>query len=94
MHAYDCVLIRVNHYLMVLVLRKTMVTTENNKVLMATQSSLESFNPAAGSIEDYKKHFDFHCTAHQILEARQKALFDSNCRDTFAKLKPSSAQPR
>ena len=45
------------------------------EILMATQSSLESFNPAAESIEDYKERFDFHCTAHQIPEGRRKALF-------------------
>ena len=58
------------------------------KVLMATQSSLESFNPAAESIEDYKERFDFHCTAHQIPEGRRKALFLTRIgRDAFAKLK-------
>ena len=55
---------------------------------MATQSSLESFNPAAESIEDYKERFDFHCTAHQIPEGRRKALFLTQIgRDAFAKLK-------
>ena len=59
------------------------------KVLMATQSSLESFNPAAESIEDYKEWFDFHCTAHQIPEGRQKVLCltQIGC-EAFAKLKP------
>ena len=58
------------------------------KALMATQSSLESFNPAAESIEDYKERFDFHCTAHQIPEGRRKALFLTRIgRDAFAKLK-------
>ena len=42
---------------------------------MATQSMLESFNPTVESIEDYKERFDFYCTAHQIPEARHKALF-------------------
>ena len=42
---------------------------------MATQFSLESFNPVAESIKDYKERFDFYCTAHQIPEARRKALF-------------------
>ena len=55
---------------------------------MATQSSLESFNPATESIEDYKERFDFYCTTHQVPEARQKALFLTRIgRDTFAKLK-------
>ena len=62
----------------------------NLKVLMATQSSLESFNPAAESIEDYKERFDFHCAAHQIPEGRRKALFLTRIgRDAFAKLKVS-----
>jgi len=55
---------------------------------MATQSLLESFNPTAESIEDYKERFDFHCTAHRIPEGRRKALFLSRIgRDAFAKLK-------
>ena len=33
---------------------------------MATQSTLEVFNPEIESIDDYKERFDFHCTAHQI----------------------------
>ena len=58
------------------------------KVLMATQSSLESFNPAAESIEDYKEWFDFHCTAHQIPEGRRKALCLTRIGcEAFAKLK-------
>ena len=62
--------------------------TENCKMMMDTQSSLESFNPSAESIEDYKEWFDFYCTAHQILKARRKALFLTriDC-DAFAKLK-------
>ena len=54
-------------------------TTENCKMIMATQSSLESLNPSAESIEDYKERFDFYCTAHQIPEARRKALFLTRC---------------
>ena len=55
---------------------------------MATQFSLESFNPSAESIEDYKERFDFYCTTHQILEARRKALFFTRIgRDAFTKLK-------
>ena len=55
---------------------------------MATQSMLESFNPTVESIEDYKERFDFYCTAHQIPEARRKALFLTRIeRDAFATLK-------
>ena len=61
---------------------------ENYNWKMASQSSLESFNPAVESIEDYKERFDFYCTAHQIPEARRKALFLTRIgRDAFAKLK-------
>jgi len=65
-----------------------MVMTENYNWKMASQSSLESFNHAVESIEDYKEQFDFYCTTHQIPEARRKALFLTRIgRDAFAKLK-------
>ena len=88
-HVQDCALIRVSRYLVAGVWWNiTVATTENWKMTMATQSSLESFNPSAESIEDYKERFDFYCTAHQIPEARQKALFLTRIgRDAFAKLK-------
>ena len=52
---------------------------------MATQSTLEVFNPEIENIDDYKERFDFHCTTHQTPDARRKALFLTRiCREAFA----------
>ena len=55
---------------------------------MVVQSTLDSFDPAVESVDDYKERFDFHCTALGIPEERQKALF-LTCigRDVFVKVK-------
>ena len=88
-HAQDCALIRMSRYVVAGVWWNiTVATTEKWKMTMATQFSLESFNPSAESIEGYKERFDFYCTAHQIPEARRKALFLTRIgRNAFAKLK-------
>ena len=55
---------------------------------MAGPLTLESFDPAVKTVDDYKERFDFHCTALGIREDRQKALF-LTCigRDVFVKVK-------
>ena len=55
---------------------------------MASSVTLESFNAGVEDIDDYKEHFDFHCTANQVADGRQKALFLTRIgRDAFLKLK-------
>lgn len=55
---------------------------------MASQSTLEPFDPTVESVEDYKERFDFHCTALGIREERQKALFLTRIgREAFLKVK-------
>ena len=55
---------------------------------MAGPSTLESFDPAVETVDDYKERFDFHCTALGIREERQKALFLTRIgRDVFVKVK-------
>ena len=61
---------------------------------MASNSMLETFDPAVESVDDYKEHFDFHCTATGVRQDRQKALFLSRVgREVFAKVK-TLASPR
>ena len=55
---------------------------------MASPSTLELFDPAVESVDDYKERFDFHCTALGIREERQKALFLTRIgREAFSKVK-------
>ena len=55
---------------------------------------LETFDPAVESVDDYKERFDFHCTATEVKQDRQKALFLSRIgREVFAKVK-TLASPR
>jgi len=55
---------------------------------MATQLTLEVFNHEIESINDYKEHFNFHCTGHQIPKTHWKALFLTRIgSEAFAKLK-------
>ena len=61
---------------------------------MASNSMLETFDPAVESVDDYKECFDFHCTATGVKQDRQKALFLSRIgREVFAKVK-TLASPR
>ena len=49
---------------------------------------VEPFDPAIERIEDYKERFDFYCTAHGIVEDKQKALFlTKKGQKMYAKLK-------
>ena len=55
---------------------------------MASSASLEVFNVEIEGIDDYKEHFDLHCTANQVAEGCRKALFLTRIgRDAFLKLK-------
>ena len=55
---------------------------------MAGPLTLESFDSAVETVDDYKERFDFHCTALGIREDRQKALFLTRIgRDVFVKVK-------
>ena len=48
---------------------------------------VEPFDPATEQIEDYKERFDFYCTAHGIIEDKQKALFSTRVgQKMYAKL--------
>lgn len=42
---------------------------------MDTLRSSDPFDPDVESINDYKERFDYHCTAHGIVDERKKALF-------------------
>ena len=42
---------------------------------MASNSTLEAFNPAVESVDDYKERFDFYCTAAGVRQDQCKALF-------------------
>ena len=63
---------------------------------MASNFMLETFNPAVESVDDYKEHFNFHCTATGVRQDRQKALFLSRIgQEVFAKVKPKTlSRPR
>ena len=55
---------------------------------MAGPLTLESFDPAVKTVDDYKERFDFHYTTLGICEERQKALFLTRIgRDVFVKVK-------
>ena len=55
---------------------------------MTSPSTLEPFDPAVESVDDYKERFDFHCVALGIKEERQKALFLTRIgREVFVKVK-------
>jgi len=55
---------------------------------MASPSTLELFDPAVESVDDYKERFDFHCTALRIREERQKVLFLTRIGcEAFSKVK-------
>ena len=55
---------------------------------MVSPSTLEAFDPTVESVDDYKERFDFHCTALEICEERQKALFLMRIgREVFVKVK-------
>ena len=41
---------------------------------MASLVNLDVFKANVESIDNYKEHFDFHCTANQISEGQKKAL--------------------
>ena len=61
---------------------------------MASNSMLETFDPAVESVDDYIERFNFHCTATGVRQDRQKALFLSRIgREVFAKVK-TLASPR
>ena len=61
---------------------------------MASNSMLETFDPAVGSVDDYKERFNFHCTVTGVRQDRQKALFLSRIgREVFVKVK-TLANPR
>ena len=42
---------------------------------MASNSTLETFDPAVESMDDYKERFDFYCTAAGVHQDQLKALF-------------------
>ncbi|XP_065891627.1 uncharacterized protein [Dysidea avara] len=55
---------------------------------MASNSTLETFNPAVESVDDYKERFDFYCTAAGVHQDRLKALFLARVgREVFSKVK-------
>ena len=55
---------------------------------MAHYYLVEPFDPATEQIEDYKERFDFYCTAHGIMEDKQKALFLTRIgQKIYAKMK-------
>jgi len=61
---------------------------------MASNSTLETFDPAVESVDDYKERFDFYCTAVGVRQDRLKALFLARVgREVFSKVK-TLASPR
>ena len=42
---------------------------------MEASHNLEPFDPELERIDDYKKRFDFYCTAHEVADERKMALF-------------------
>ena len=42
---------------------------------MASNSIIETFDPAIESVDNYKERFDFHCTATGVRQDQQKAQF-------------------
>ena len=55
---------------------------------MASNSTLETFDPAVESVDDYKERFDFYCTAVGVHQDRLKALFLARVgREVFSKVK-------
>ena len=61
---------------------------------MASNSTLEAFDPAVESVDDYKERFDFYCTAAGVRQDRCKALFLARVgREVFSKVK-TLASPR
>ena len=61
---------------------------------MASNSTLETFDPAVESVDDYKERFDFYCTAVGVCQDRLKVLFLSRVgREVFSKVK-TLASPR
>ena len=55
---------------------------------MASNSTLETFDPAVESVDDYKERFDFYCTAVGVRQDRLKAFFLARVgREVFSKVK-------
>jgi len=55
---------------------------------MATNLTLETFDPAVESVDDYKERFDFYYTAAGVRQDRLKALFLVRVgREVFSKVK-------
>ena len=55
---------------------------------MAFSVNLELFNAGVEDIDNYKEDFDFHCTANQVANGRQKTLFLTRIdHNAFLKLK-------
>ena len=55
---------------------------------MASNSTLEAFDPAVESVDDYKERFNFYCTAAGVRRDRCKALFLARVgQEVFSKVK-------